>query len=70
MLPRDLRDRPTDGDEVVSIEPTADLVAAAKLLTTRRIGVLVVVDAGGHLVGMLSERDIMRVLAESAGAAL
>ena len=58
------------GGEVVSIEPTADLVAAAKLLTTRRIGVLVVVDAGGRLVGMLSERDIMRVLAESAGAAL
>ena len=53
------------GGEVVSIEPTADLVAAA-----RRIGVLVVVDAGGRLVGMLSERDIMRVLAESAGAAL
>jgi CBS domain-containing protein len=58
------------GGEVVSIEPTADLVAAAKLLTTRRIGVLVVVDPGGRLVGMLSERDIMRVLAESAGAAL
>jgi CBS domain-containing protein len=58
------------GGEVVSIEPTADLVAAAKLLTTRRIGVLVVVDDGGRLFGMLSERDIMRVLAESAGAAL
>jgi CBS domain-containing protein len=58
------------GCEVVSIEPTADLVAAATLLTTRRIGVLVIVDAGGRLVGMLSERDIMRVLAESAGAAL
>ena len=58
------------GGEVVSIEPTADLVAAAKLLTTRRVGVLVVIDAGGRLVGILSERDIMRALAESAGAAL
>ena len=58
------------GGEVVSIEPTADLVAAAKLLTTRRIGVLVVIDAGGRLVGILSERDIVRVLAENAGAAL
>jgi CBS domain-containing protein len=55
---------------VVSIEPTADLVAAAKLLNTHRIGVLVVIDAGGGLVGILSERDIIRVLAESAGAAL
>ena len=58
------------GGEVVSIEPTADLVAAAKLLTTRRIGVLVVVDAGGHLVGMLSERDIMRAFAEFGANAL
>ena len=58
------------GDEVVSIEPTADLVAAAKLLTTRRIGVLVVIEDGGRLVGILSERDIMRALAENAGAAL
>lgn len=58
------------GGEVVSIEPTADLVAAAKLLNTRRIGVLAVIDAGGRLVGILSERDIIRVLAESAGAAV
>ena len=58
------------GGEVVSIEPTADLVAAAKLLTTRRIGVLVVIEAGGRLVGILSERDIIRALAESGGAAL
>jgi CBS domain-containing protein len=58
------------GGEVVSIEPTADLVTAAKLLTTHRIGVLVVTDAGGRLVGILSERDIIRALAESAGAAL
>ena len=58
------------GGEVVSIEPTADLVAAAKLLNTHRIGVLMVIDAGGRLVGILSERDIIRVLAESAGAAV
>jgi CBS domain-containing protein len=58
------------GNKVVSIEPTADLVAAAKLLTTSRIGVLVVIDAGGRLLGILSERDIIRALAEGAGAAL
>ena len=58
------------GGEVVSIEPTANLVAAAKLLTKHRIGVLVVTDAGGRLVGILSERDIMRVLAENASAVL
>jgi CBS domain-containing protein len=58
------------GNKVVSIQPTADLVAAAKLLTTSRIGVLVVIDAGGRLLGILSERDIIRALAEGAGAAL
>jgi CBS domain-containing protein len=56
--------------EVVSIEPTADLVAAAKLLSTHRIGVLVVIDAEGRLIGILSERDIVRALAKNAGAAL
>lgn len=55
---------------VVTIEPTADLFAAVTLLTKHRIGVLVVTDVEGRLVGILSERDIMRVLAESAGAAL
>src|SRR3974390_3773624 len=58
------------GGEVVSIEPTANLVAAAKLLNKHHSGVLVVTDAGGRLVGILSERDIMRVLAENASAVL
>ena len=58
------------GGEVVSIEPIADLTAAAKLLTSRRIGALVVLDAGGRLVGILSERDIVRVIAESGSSVL
>ncbi len=58
------------GGEVVSIEPIADLTAAAKLLTKRRIGALVVLDADGRLVGILSERDIVRAMAESGSAVL
>ena len=53
------------GDKVVSIGPTAGLVAAAKLLKERQIGVLVVLDAGGRLVGILSERDIVGAMAEN-----
>jgi len=53
------------GGEVVSISPTADLAAATKLLKGRQIGVLVVLDAGGHLVGILSERDIVGAMAEN-----
>ncbi len=57
------------GEEVVSIDPIADLTAAAKLLTKRRIGALVVLD-GERLVGILSERDIVRAMAESGSAVL
>jgi CBS domain-containing protein len=49
---------------VVTIEPTADLTAAVKLLAERRIGAVVIVDADHRIIGILSERDIVRVLAE------
>ena len=58
------------GGDVVSIEPTADLAAAARLLTTRRIGALVIRGAGERLAGIISERDIMRALAEHGAEAL
>jgi CBS domain-containing protein len=58
------------GDEVISIVPTADLAAAAELLTKRGIGVLVVRDADGRLVGMVSERDIVRAICENGIAAM
>jgi CBS domain-containing protein len=53
------------GDEVVSIDFTDDLAAAAKLLTNHRIGALVVLGVDGRLAGILSERDIVRAMAES-----
>ena len=49
---------------VVTIEPTADLAAAVKLLAERRIGAVVILGADHRIVGILSERDIVRVLAE------
>jgi CBS domain-containing protein len=58
------------GGDVVTIEPTADLAAAAKLLAARRIGALVISAAGGRLAGILSERDIVRVISEHGAAAL
>jgi CBS domain-containing protein len=56
------------GDEVVSIDFTDDLAAAAKLLTKRRIGALVVLGVDGRLAGILSERDIVRTMAESGSS--
>ena len=58
------------GGDIVSIEPTADLAAAAKLLSVRRIGAVVILGAGGRLSGILSERDIVRALSELGAAAL
>ena len=58
------------GGNIICIEPTADLAAAAKLLSTHRIGALVVLDADGRLVGILSERDIVRTMAGVGTAAL
>src|SRR3974377_263070 len=49
------------GGDVVSVEPTANLLAAAKLLSARKIGALLILGAGGRLSGILSGRDIVRV---------
>ena len=48
------------GRDVVTIEPTANLADAVKLLAERRIGALVVTGADDRVVGILSERDIVR----------
>jgi CBS domain-containing protein len=58
------------GGGIICIEPTADLAAAAKLLSTHRIGVVVIRGAGDRLAGILSERDIVRAVAEHGTGAL
>jgi len=58
------------GGDTICIEPTADLAAAARLLGTHRIGAVVIRGAGERLAGILSERDIVRAIAEHGAAAL
>jgi CBS domain-containing protein len=58
------------GGEVVTIEPTADLAAATQLLSANRIGAVLIRGAGGHIAGILSERDIVRALAQHGSSAL
>jgi CBS domain-containing protein len=58
------------GGDIVCIEPSADLAAAAKLLSTRKIGAVLIRGAGGRLAGILSERDIVRALSEHGAGAL
>jgi CBS domain-containing protein len=58
------------GGDIVGIDPSADLAAAAQLLSKHRIGAVVIRGAGGRLAGILSERDIVRALAEHGTSAL
>jgi CBS domain-containing protein len=52
------------GSDVASIGPNATVAEVARLLTVRRIGGVVVQDAGGRLLGILTERDIVHVIAD------
>jgi CBS domain-containing protein len=58
------------GNNVVSIEPTATLEAAVRTLAEHRIGALLVLGPDRRVIGILSERDIVRTLAELGAAAL
>ena len=58
------------GGKVVTISPTTSLADAVKLLAERRIGALVVTGAGNRVVGIVSERDIVRILASRGAAGL
>jgi CBS domain-containing protein len=53
------------GAAVATIAPTASVGEAAELLARRGIGALVVSSDGVHVEGLLSERDIVRHLAEA-----
>lgn len=58
------------GTDVATIGPTAALASAVNLLAERGVGVLVVVGAGLRVIGLISEEDIVRMLAERGAAAL
>lgn len=58
------------GTEVVSVQPGTRLRDAAKLLSDQRIGAAIVLGPGRRVLGILSERDIVKALAESGPVAL
>ena len=58
------------GDVVFTASPGETVAAAAALLHARKVGAMVVVDEGQDIVGIVSERDIIRVLAEQGAEAL
>ena len=58
------------GTDVLTIDPTKNLAAAAKLLAEHAIGALVVTGPDRRIVGIVSERDIVQELAAHGPAAL
>ena len=51
------------GSEVVSVAPDDKTLSVARVLTERGIGAALVRDASGALLGIISERDIVRGMA-------
>ena len=58
------------GHDVLTIGPNETLAEAIRLLAEHRIGALVITNGERHIVGILSERDIVRVIATEGAAAL
>src|SRR5215471_7576595 len=58
------------GTDVVTTDPNASVAEVAKILASRRIGAVVATGADRHIVGILSERDIVRAIGEKGPAAL
>jgi CBS domain-containing protein len=59
----------TKGHQIQSVEPEAKLSAAIKVLSERKIGAVLVMSQG-RIEGILSERDIVRVLGERGARVL
>ena len=57
------------GRDVLAIPLEATLFEAARVLTLNRIGALLVRDPKGALKGIISERDIVRAIAEEGASA-
>lgn len=52
--------------DLITISPDAPVLRAAEVLNGHNIGALLVCDNSGDLVGIISERDIVRGLSECA----
>lgn len=62
-----LRGKP---ERLIGLPENDTLADAAKLLTQERIGAVVVRNASGEMIGILSERDIVRAVARDGSGVL
>lgn len=60
----------TKGDLVFTVSPAETVQSAAALLHARKVGAMVVLDGEDNVVGIVSERDLVRVVAQEGAAGL
>ena len=58
------------GYQVTAVDPTATIAQVTEVLSTRRIGAVLVLDRTEQLLGVVSERDIVRSLAANGAPTL
>jgi signal-transduction protein with cAMP-binding, CBS, and nucleotidyltransferase domain len=58
------------GRDVVTAKSDDTVQSVAQLLATRRIGAIVILNSAGKIDGIVSERDVVRVIAADGASAL
>ena len=58
------------GRDVVTVGSDLTIAEAAEILARRRIGATVVIDDSGSVIGIFTERDLVRAVGERGAAAL
>jgi len=58
------------GYQVLSVNPTVTIAEVVDVLSQKRIGAVVVIDAADQLLGIVSERDVMHSLAANGARTL
>jgi CBS domain-containing protein len=58
------------GYQVTTVEPTATIAHVVDVLAEHRIGAVLVIDRADQLLGIVSERDIMRSIAANGARTL
>jgi CBS domain-containing protein len=58
------------GNDVIAVGPEATMQQVADIITGKRIGALVVTDPDRRILGIVSERDVVKAVARHQAAAL
>jgi len=58
------------GRKVLTVGQDDTIESVAKLLSEKRVGAIVIADSDRHVIGIISERDVVRAVADRGASAL